>query len=332
MNKCIYIIPIILFAFGCKKERLNEGGQVQIPDFNYPETIVFEDSLSEYNVFQGTPESLTPSSEYEFLELSSPLFSDYAHKQRLVKIPTGTQMSNNSDGTVNFPDGTILTKTFYYYNDERDTSLGKDIIETRLLIKQSNIWNAATYIWNTTQTEAFLEKNGSSKSVSWIDIDGISHSTAFKIPSQNECIACHQSSSKLIPIGPTLLNLNRMVDRHGINQNQLTYLQAEGLMNTFDVTTAPHMVNYNDQSESLEDRGRSYLHINCAHCHNPNGWNIPAQRDFDFRYGTSLTNSGIPYGKDKITDAVSNGEMPFIGTTVLDQDGIDLINDYIESL
>ena len=42
-----------------------------------------------------------------------------------VKVPAGTQMTKSSDETIDFPNGTILTKTFYYYNDERDTTLGK---------------------------------------------------------------------------------------------------------------------------------------------------------------------------------------------------------------
>ena len=31
------------------------------------------------------------------------------------------------------------------------------------------------------------------------------------------------------------------------------------------------MVDYRDESQSIEDRTRSYLDINCGHCHNPTG-------------------------------------------------------------
>jgi mono/diheme cytochrome c family protein len=72
--------------------------------------------------------------------------------------------------------------------------------------------------------------------------------------------------------------------------------------------------------------------MNCAHCHHPDAWNKPAERDFDFRYETPLNQTGILQGEDKIIDAVLDGEMPFVGTTLLDEEGTDLIIEYINSL
>ncbi|MCP2937417.1 hypothetical protein NK983_32460, partial [Salmonella enterica subsp. enterica serovar Typhimurium] len=82
--------------------------------------------------------------------------SDYAEKQRLIKIPVGTKINALDDGLPNFPDGSIIVKTFYYYNNKKDTARGKRIMETRLLIKHVGKWNAATYIWNQDQTDAKL--------------------------------------------------------------------------------------------------------------------------------------------------------------------------------
>ena len=84
--------------------------QVEIPDFNFPQTVVFEDSLSAYNIFKDTPSNLIPTDDFQLLELSSILFTDYAHKQRLLKVPEGTQMTRLNDGSIDFPDGTILSK------------------------------------------------------------------------------------------------------------------------------------------------------------------------------------------------------------------------------
>ena len=110
-------------------------------------TNQFQQNLSTYNIYHGNPEDLTPTADYHLFKLGSSLYVNQAEKQRLIKLPAGTQMTKNGNGLPNFPDGTILVKTFYYYVDERDPALGKQLIETRLLEKQAGVWNAATYVW-----------------------------------------------------------------------------------------------------------------------------------------------------------------------------------------
>ena len=330
-KKIAYITGlIILVIISCRKEEFNRD--IEILNFNFPKTIVFEDSLSSYSIFQGNLADLEPSIGYELLELSSVLFTDYSHKQRLVKIPTGTQMTKSNDGTIDFPNGTILTKTFFYYNDERDTTLGKKVVETRLEIKENDVWNVATYIWNENQTDAVLKLDGLDTPISWIDENGIGRSTIYHIPTENECMTCHQSNSTMTPIGPTLRNLNRAVERNGNVLNQLTYLQNEGVLNSFPIDQVGHIVDYNNSNASLEDRGRAYLAMNCAHCHNPNSWERSAEREFDFRYETPLSQAGILYDKDKIKRAIQDQEMPLIGTTMLDEEGVNLMIEYLDNL
>jgi len=321
---------LLLAIYACNGDDFNRV--VEIPDFDFPQTIVFENELSAYNIFEGTPSDLSPTSDFHLLELSSILFTDYAHKQRLVKLPEGTQMERQNDGAIDFPDGTILTKTFYYHNDERDTSLGKRIIETRLMIKEDDTWNIATYVWNETQTDATLELNGEDTQVSWINATGERLSTLYHVPDENECIACHQANSAMIPLGTKLRNLNRRVERDGNTINQINYLQDKSLLSSFDESIIPTIVAYNDLSNALVDRGRAYLDLNCAHCHNPTAWEVPTEREFDFRYETTFDQTGIPFEVDKIKRALLDEEMPFIGTTVLDQEGIDLVVEYLDSL
>ena len=74
--------------------------------------------------------NLAPSSQFHTYNIASTLFTDYAEKLRLIKIPTGTKLQTNGDGLLQFPDGTVIAKTFYYYNDVSNPSLGKKIIET----------------------------------------------------------------------------------------------------------------------------------------------------------------------------------------------------------
>ena len=70
---------LIITIFSCNDD--NFDFEVEIPDFNFPETIDFEDSLSAYNIFKGSPSNLIPSDDFQLLELSSILFTDYTHKQ-----------------------------------------------------------------------------------------------------------------------------------------------------------------------------------------------------------------------------------------------------------
>ncbi|MEM6800177.1 MAG: hypothetical protein AAF696_02170 [Bacteroidota bacterium] len=329
----IYVLGCtLIMTFACRQGGLNPDREVEIPNFNFPETLVFEETLSAYHIFEGTAADLVPASDFHLLELSSILFTDYAYKQRLVKLPDGEKMIRGNDGKIEYPDGTILTKTFFYYTDERDRSLGKRIIETRLEIKENDTWNIATYIWNQAQTEARLALNGSDTQVNWIDMDGISQTTLYHVPSQNECIACHQSNLSMAPIGPKLRNLNRMVERNGANINQLSHLQDLGILNEFEVSQVSKIVDYYDSRISLAERARAYLDMNCSHCHNPTGWEGATERQFDFRFETSLAESGILFEEEKISRALLDQEMPFIGTTLLDQDGVNLVIEYIESI
>lgn len=327
----IYTIGFALLTLAaCRENRFNFD--VEIPDFDFPQTVVFEENLSAYAIFEGTPTDLIPADSFHLFELSSILFTDYAHKQRLVKVPDNSQMTRRNDGTIDFPDGTILVKTFFYYTDERDTTLGKNIIESRLLIKENDTWNIATYLWNEDQTEATLELNGVDTPISWINTDGNNRSTLYHVPDENECIACHQSSETMIPLGPSLRNLNRMVNRNGADLNQLEHLQSVGILNDFQVSEISKIVDYNDLSASLTDRGRAYLALNCAHCHHPDAWEAAAEKDFDFKYETPFNQTGISREEDKITEALQDEEMPFIGTTILDQEGVDLVVEFLESL
>lgn len=303
-----------------------------VSEYNHIETIVFEEKLSAYNIFEGSAANLSPASDFHLLELSSTLFTDYAQKQRLIKVPEGTQITRLKDNSVDFPDGTILVKTFYYDHDERDPTLGRRIIETRLLIKESATWNVATYQWNQNQTDANLILDGFDTKVNWIGASGNKLSTIYQVPNQNECYTCHQSHSKLTPLGPSLRNLNRNVQRNEEKLNQIIHLQSIGLLNDFQVSAISKMVDYKDSKASLSARARAYLAMNCSHCHNPSGWEKSNQRRFDFRYEIPLAETGILSKKDKIVRTMINGRMPYIGTSMVDEEGISLITDYLHSL
>jgi hypothetical protein len=60
--------------------------------------------------------------------------------------------------------------------------------------------------------------------------------------------------------------------RNGSSVNQLNYFLNEGMMNVVNPASFAHLPNSKDLSESIEKRARAYMDINCAHCHNPDGF------------------------------------------------------------
>src|ERR1700733_1765311 len=123
--------------------------------------------LSDYHIYKDNLSNLAPETGFHTYLLATPLFTDYAEKQRLIHLPEGTKMTQTGEGLPDFPDGAMLVKTFYYYNDKRDTTRGRRIIETRLMIRSAGKWSAATYAWNEAQTDATLQKSSSNTNVSW---------------------------------------------------------------------------------------------------------------------------------------------------------------------
>lgn len=309
--------------------------KVQIPQFNFPNSTTFAPLLSDYNIFAGNASLLQPTNGWNELHLSSVLYTDNAYKQRLVKLPAGTVITLNGDEMPNFPNGTILTKTFYYLADERlgDDST-KQIVETRLLIKEQGYWNAATYVWNAEQSDAVLTKNGVETEVTWLDGQGARQSIDYHVPSQNDCAACHQQSNAMTPLGPTLRNLNRDVEVQGQALNQLDYLYNLGVLsrpsNTQANSPVASMVDYTDATVDADQRARAYLAMNCSHCHRPVAWEATAGMELDFRYQLPLSETGIHYSEDKIKRALESGEMPFTGTTTIDSEGVALVVNYLE--
>lgn len=277
-------------------------------------------------------QNLNPSADVQSFEIASALFTDYAEKQRLVKIPKGKMMVAKGDGLPDFPEGTILVKTFYYH-DPAPGITTKRPVETRLLIKNKASWNAATYKWNNEKTEALLITQGATLPLSFSDQNGSARTVNYKIPSQKDCGSCHRSDKELIPIGPKLKNLNVPVYHDGNALNQIAYFKKINLLKSPDPAAITKTASYTDQSLSVEKRARAYLDINCAHCHNPSG--IAASQSLNLDLKTPFQKTGISLNKDNIDLRMSNmGDfhMPQKGTTILHKEGIALIRKYLESL
>jgi len=156
--------------------------------------------------------------------------------------------------------------------------------------------------------------------------------TEYSVPHEGECVTCHQDDGASDVIGPTLRNLNRTVVRGGVEVNQLDHLAAAGVLDGADPRTAPSIADDADVSLPLDARARAWLDINCAHCHRPGGWDEASRPELDLRVETPLHLTGVERTAREMQRQLRTGRMPYLGTTLVDDEGIRLVADYLDSL
>lgn len=310
-------------------------------------------TLSEYNFFEGDLKDLEPIPGVLPYDLNSALFTDYAHKKRFVWMPDGTTANYNSDHTpLDFPVGAMLIKNFFYNNVQ--PSGDTRIIETRLMFMTEEGWDFAKYVWNDDQTEATFTNNGSFTSFDWIDDDGTLKSVNYRIPSRNECFSCHNKFGTPLPIGPKPQNLNKDYNYVDGSLNQLSKWIEFGYLANNAPSAIVSTVDWEDTSLPLELRVRSYLDINCAHCHSEESYCEYRPMRLAFNENDDDVNKGVCVTPDTqispFTHIISSGQidksilhfrlssteeqyrMPLLGRTLQHAEGVRLIEEWINSL
>ena len=110
-------------------------------------------------------------------------------------------------------------------------------------------------------------------------------------PSQIECLRCHVKNSGWA-LGFNTAQLNREILVDGKKVNQLSALEKAGYL---DRTVPPpqtlsKLAPLEDKSVSEEYRVRSYLEVNCSHCHQPGG---AARSGWDGRVNTATDRANL---------------------------------------
>jgi len=314
--------------------------------------------LSEYGFFEGNLAELQPAANVIPYELNTPLFSDYAHKKRFIFFPEGAPANYQEKEVLDFPVGTVLIKNFYYPNDFRDASRGKKILETRLLVHEEKGWQPLSYIWNEEQTDAYFEILGETIPVKWTHTDGEIKQTNYIVPNLNQCKSCHVKDKTLMPIGPTARQLNRSNEFASEKENQLDYLAAHGYLSGLPAAKErPSLPLWEDSgSGTLDDRAIAYLDINCGPCHNPegpaktSGLNLTVFETDPYKLGFmkppiaagkasgNLLHDIVP-GKPEASILLHRMNstdpevmMPELGRTLIHEEGVELIRDWINQL
>jgi uncharacterized repeat protein (TIGR03806 family) len=316
------------------------------------------DHLSAFGLFRGDGSAQEPADGVIPYDVNTPLFSDYALKYRFVRVPPGTKAQYREPEALDFPEGTVLVKTFAYANDARDLARGRRLIETRLLVNRPTGWVGLPYVWNDEQTEATLRIAGVTKDVHRIGPDGAELTHRYAVPNANQCLGCHENSKVMKPIGPTARGLNRQFNYPDGPENQLTRWTRLGILEGApSPEKAPRMAVWNDPSTgSVEHRARAWLEANCAHCHNPagpartSGFDLRVVQNDPFKSGVwkmpiaAGKGSGgrfydiVPGSADKsiVTFRIESTEpgimMPELGRRLVDKEGVALVRSWIDGM
>jgi uncharacterized repeat protein (TIGR03806 family) len=309
----------------------------------------FPKRLSETGCYADLEQAQLVDGLLEF-RVRSPLWSDATHNRRFLFVPDGARIEAPPTGAWAFPVGTILVKQFALQFDDRDPNSVRPI-ETRFILHQPGGWEFHSYRWNAEGTDAELVTKEETVAYT-LAAQGASHVQEYQFPGPNTCPICHAVAPGRV-LGPRTEQLNYPV-RYAEGAEPRNQLEALAALGLFDMPEGelPSLPDPSDSALPLEQRARSYLHANCAHCHQPEGWSSPGFT-MDLRYGLTLRDAHIcgeepmffregraliaPGAPDESAILIRMRDldldrMPPVATQVVDPSGAQVVEDWIRSL
>lgn len=252
-------------------------------------------TLSAFRFFEGGADR--PSVGLIPYTLRTPLFSDYAEKQRFLHLPPGAKITADATGKLTFPVGTALIKSFGYPNETG----GLKIIETRLLLHRAEGWVALPYVWRADGRDADLRVGGIRVPVHFKKPSGQAQEISYAVPNKNQCKQCHSSDGAIMPIGPVWQNLvfPRSADK-AVVLRRTSFANKEPL---------PEAKWDDAKSGTLDQRAHAYLRVNCGHCHAPKGSASNSGLILD---GSARDSTAYGLGKRPVAAGRASGDMDFI--------------------
>ena len=331
----------------------------------------FPTKLSESGLFASVKDC-TPAPGVVPFSINAEQWADHASAERWLALP-GTATVRIHDeavpvpgtafytGKVFFPKDGVLAKTLSM-EMERGNPRSRRRLETQILHFDGGDWRGYTYQWNDEQTDAALvPAAGANRSLQVRDpqAPGGKRKQTWHFPARAECVQCHNgwAGSTLAFAAP---QLNRLHDFSGTRANQLEVLEQAGFITFVKNKQQPDkprpalaLTDPRDSASDLNLRARSYLHVNCSHCHQ---FGAGGTADLDLRYETALEQTktlgvrpvqgafgiaganiispGAPYRSALLyrLAKLGPGRMPHIGSDVTDENGLNLIHDWIQHL
>ncbi len=320
-------------------------------------------TLSGTGAFKSLAE-LTPSASLIPYEINTPLWSDGAVKRRWIALPPNGKIRFSAEESWIFPPGTALIKHFELPPSVTPDGGRTRRLGTRFFVRSLNgDYFGVTYKWRADGSDADLLTDEQRVVVETAGLPGGENRT-WDHPSPGQCLQCHRTRAGYI-LGVNARQLNRLVpsSESGALKNQLRILSDLGVFDRTlegeEIISLPRLRALTDKSASLEDRVKSYLDANCAHCHRPDSRGVHAF--FDARYSVNLADQRLIDGPLMTAQSlgINNPQlvvphtlnewgsgsmlylrmirqdqlrMPPLGTSVVDTQAVEIIKQWIDSL
>ncbi len=307
----------------------------------------FPRRLSDTGLFFST-KTLTPAPGVVPFEINAALWSDGATARRFFATPGKSPLSFSEQKNWRVPDGGALVRTL-----ELSLATGPVRVETQVMHRENGAWRFYTYAWNSAQTDAELvAEGGETRPVPRFE------GRPWKFASRAECGICHTAQTDFV-LGLSTAQLNREADYGALGggvANQLTMLARLGILENAPSQPPeqlPRSADPADATASMEARARSYLSVNCAHCHRPDG--VGGRAAFQLMASLPLAKTGLIGGQPLVPllgpdsklvlpgeparselfhrlTLKEGGRMPLLGSEQTDDEGVELIRRWILQL
>jgi putative heme-binding domain-containing protein len=276
-------------------------------------------------------------------------WADFASAQRWIGLP-GTSTIRTDQGFRGYPKDMVLAKTLSL-ELERGNPASRRKVETQVLHFDGRDWQGYTYAWDEAQADATLvDVRGQETSFTVRDPEapGGKREQRWTFHGRAACAGCHIVSWPRQLQGFNELQLGAQADRF----RRLKLVSPGQPLRGGPDETTPIRDPY-DRAGELALRARSYLHVNCAVCHRPGGGGtsqMDLRRDkapdqtFALGVRPALGTFGIddasiiaPGDPSRSTlfyrmAKTGHGRMPYVGSALVDREGLDLVARWIESL
>jgi uncharacterized repeat protein (TIGR03806 family) len=341
---------------------------------------VFPRTLRETGIFASVAKHVPAPGVLPY-SINAPQWSDGALAERFVGVPrAGTvrfyEQPKPTPGSmfargIEYPDDSVMVKTLSLEMEPGNAATRRRI-ETQVLHFDGRDWRGYTYEWSDDQTDAMLvESDGKARVITMTDAKspGGKRQQTWRYPSRMECLRCHNPWSENA-LSFNIPQLNREQDFGGQTDNQIRTFRHIGLIedlpggerqNGTAASRPPakspeqlaRYVDPYDTTADINERGRTYLHINCAHCHRNGGGGSayvhllydtplnetrslgirPSQGTFGL-HDARIIAPGDPFRSVLYfrMAKLGPGHMPHIGTSIVDPRGLALIHDWIRQL
>lgn len=315
-----------------------------------PSAAALPERLSETGLF--LPGTKTVAPDVLAFAPQYPLWSDGATKRRWIRLPKGAVIDGSRPDAWTLPAGTRLWKEIAF----------GDRGETRMIEHLGGgAVRYATYVWDDAIGDARLAPSEGRRAAFAI-AGGAQHD----VPGHDDCRACHEGREGRV-LGFNALQLSPDRDPQAVHRERpppdaidLEGLLRRGLLAGYPSTPkarAPRIAAATPEARAAA----GYLFGNCSGCHNARGPLAPLGLDFDqsvldddgsarvaravvgqasrFRIPDAATSVRVAAGHPDASAVAFRmrsrdraSQMPPIGTQLVDDDGVRLVERWIDLL